>query len=111
MFFFVALSMVINSLNLYLTTVKRNEFMDFFISLTAYIFVTFFVMGAAYKSLANSAPGNRTTTHSAPAQVDRLSGRGVQFINLPSSTQYKPSQSLYETDIPSAPVFIDDFKI
>lgn len=68
-------------------------------------------MGAAYKNLANSAPGERTTTHSAQAQVDRHPGRGVQFINLPSSTHYKQSHSPYETDIPSAPVFIEESKI
>lgn len=71
-------------------------------------------MGAAYKNLANSAPGERTTTHSVPAQaqVDWHPDRGVRFINPPpSSTRYEPSQTLYESHTPNAPVFIGDSNI
>lgn len=68
-------------------------------------------MWAAYKYLGQSV----VSEGPASGQVGWNLGRGLRFTNpppAPPSTRYQPSLATpYATDIPSAPVFMEDSNI
>lgn len=66
-------------------------------------------MAAAYRKLSTIAgQEERAPTAPAPSQIGWNARRGVRSSNPPFSTRYQPSQSQYETHIPSVPLFIGD---